>query len=205
MSLVQLFRTDVYKTALKFPNPKRFKEELIKECYQLREMDTDGKAWSAEKYLGGYTSYSSYADLHKWSSGFAEIESKINPHVKKYLRQLGYETKGFKLEMTNIWVNIMGPGTVHTMHIHPHSVVSGTLYVKVPKDGVGLKFEDPRMGSLMAALPKKANISQLRKNFVEIKPDDGDLLLFESWMRHEVPPNPSKEDRISVSFNYSWF
>jgi len=29
--------------------------------------------------------------------------------------------------------------------------------------------------------------------------------LFESWLRHEVAPNPTDEERISVSFNYSWF
>jgi hypothetical protein len=29
--------------------------------------------------------------------------------------------------------------------------------------------------------------------------------LFESWLRHEVAPNPTVTERISISFNYSWF
>jgi uncharacterized protein (TIGR02466 family) len=29
--------------------------------------------------------------------------------------------------------------------------------------------------------------------------------MFESWLRHEVAPNPSEAERISISFNYSWF
>jgi uncharacterized protein (TIGR02466 family) len=33
----------------------------------------------------------------------------------------------------------------------------------------------------------------------------GQVLLFESWLRHEVVPNPVGADRISVSFNYNWF
>jgi uncharacterized protein (TIGR02466 family) len=33
----------------------------------------------------------------------------------------------------------------------------------------------------------------------------GHLVLFESWLRHEVAPNPIDEERISVSFNYNWF
>jgi uncharacterized protein (TIGR02466 family) len=33
----------------------------------------------------------------------------------------------------------------------------------------------------------------------------GQVVLFESWLRHEVPPNPSKAPRISISFNFSWF
>jgi uncharacterized protein (TIGR02466 family) len=32
----------------------------------------------------------------------------------------------------------------------------------------------------------------------------GDVLLWESWLRHEVPMNMSEEERISVSFNYGW-
>jgi len=32
------------------------------------------------------------------------------------------------------------------------------------------------------------------------KPVVGDVLLWESWLRHEVPMNMSEEDRISVSF-----
>jgi len=41
-------------------------------------------------------------------------------------------------------------------------------------------------------------------NFIYVAPAVGDVLLWESWLRHEVPMNMSEEDRISVSFNYSW-
>jgi uncharacterized protein (TIGR02466 family) len=33
----------------------------------------------------------------------------------------------------------------------------------------------------------------------------GRVLLFESWLRHEVPPNPVAGERVSISFNYGWF
>jgi uncharacterized protein (TIGR02466 family) len=33
----------------------------------------------------------------------------------------------------------------------------------------------------------------------------GKLVLFESWLRHEVPPNPVAAERVSISFNYGWF
>jgi uncharacterized protein (TIGR02466 family) len=32
----------------------------------------------------------------------------------------------------------------------------------------------------------------------------GKVVLFESWLRHEVPPNPRDAERVSVSFNYHW-
>jgi uncharacterized protein (TIGR02466 family) len=33
----------------------------------------------------------------------------------------------------------------------------------------------------------------------------GQLVLFESWLRHEVAANRSAAERVSISFNYSWF
>jgi uncharacterized protein (TIGR02466 family) len=33
----------------------------------------------------------------------------------------------------------------------------------------------------------------------------GHLVLFESWLRHEVAANSSTTERISISFNYNWF
>jgi uncharacterized protein (TIGR02466 family) len=33
----------------------------------------------------------------------------------------------------------------------------------------------------------------------------GNVILFESWLRHEVSANPVAEDRVSISFNYNWF
>jgi len=42
------------------------------------------------------------------------------------------------------------------------------------------------------------------QSFVYVKPNVGDVLLWESWSRHEVPMNMAEEERISVSFNYEW-
>jgi uncharacterized protein (TIGR02466 family) len=33
----------------------------------------------------------------------------------------------------------------------------------------------------------------------------GSVVLFESWLRHEVAPNPLDSERVSISFNYGWF
>jgi light-regulated signal transduction histidine kinase (bacteriophytochrome) len=33
----------------------------------------------------------------------------------------------------------------------------------------------------------------------------GRVILFESWLRHEVPPNTVAAQRVSISFNFNWF
>ena len=40
--------------------------------------------------------------------------------------------------------------------------------------------------------------------FVYVTPQAGTLLIWESWLRHEVPTNSGKTDRVSISFNYGW-
>jgi uncharacterized protein (TIGR02466 family) len=40
---------------------------------------------------------------------------------------------------------------------------------------------------------------------VTLRARPGQLVLFESWLRHEVAANRSAAERVSISFNYSWF
>jgi uncharacterized protein (TIGR02466 family) len=83
-------------------------------------------------------------------------------------------------------------------------VISGTTYVTMPEGASALKLEDPRSARMMAAPPRRKDARQEMRGFVYVKPQVGDVLLWESWLRHEVPMNMSEEDRISVSFNYAW-
>jgi uncharacterized protein (TIGR02466 family) len=107
--------------------------------------------------------------------------------------------------MTDCWVNIMPRQVVHSLHLHPLATISGTYYVLTPRESAGLKLEDPRLDRYMAAPPLKTKASTNRQRWVVIPAQAGKLVLFESWLRHEVPPNPSAAPRISISFNYNWF
>jgi len=74
--------------------------------------------------------------------------------------------------------------------------------VRVPEGAGPIVFEDPRHAMMMAAPPRKANAPrELQANFSEA-PAEGTLLLWESWLRHEVPLNRAPGPRISVSFNH---
>jgi uncharacterized protein (TIGR02466 family) len=57
---------------------------------------------------------------------------------------------------------------------------------------------------MMAAPPRRKKAAAERQSFVSVAPEPGTILLWESWLRHEVPLNEADEDRISVSFNYAW-
>jgi uncharacterized protein (TIGR02466 family) len=81
------------------------------------------------------------------------------------------------------------------------SVISGTFYVTVPKGSGVIKFEDPRLSKMMASPHRKDKFKSA--SFARYTPQAGHVILFESWLRHEVETNTGNEERISISFNYS--
>ena len=83
-------------------------------------------------------------------------------------------------------------------------MISGTTYVAMPDGTSAIKFEDPRHQMMMAAPPRAKDAPDHLRPFVYVAPEVGDVLLWESWLRHEVPMNMAEDDRISVSFNYRW-
>ena len=192
-----LFPTLVYVAALQRRGAADLNTRLLHEINQLRRDDAAGRKWSALHYPGGFTSYASAHRLHRVSPTFAELERKLAPHVRRFCGSLGLDLKGHKLAMTDCWANVMNRGDVHGLHLHPLSTLSGTYYVQVPPGASGLKLEDPRLDRMMASPPRSAWIS--------VRARAGQLVLFESWLRHEVPVNPSRLARVSVSFNFSWF
>ncbi|MEY4761302.1 MAG: hypothetical protein RLZZ200_1158 [Pseudomonadota bacterium] len=205
MGVQTFFPTRIYSAALQRQPWKPFNDRLLRECLQLAADDGAGQRWSRKNYPGGYTSYGSVARMQQISPTFAKLETLLNRHVRRYAEALEFDLTNRELAMTDCWVNIMPQHVTHSLHIHPLSTISGTYYVQVPRGSPGLKFEDPRLDRFMAAPPRKADCTPESRTWVMMPAAAGDLLLFESWLRHEVIANPVDRERISISFNYSWF
>jgi len=199
-----LFPTFIYYAPLRNKGLAQLNKDLKKEALKFAEIDEQGQIWSRKNYKGGYTSYGSIANLHQVSSTFEELEKEINKHVAKFVKHLEMDINPKELKMTSCWVNIMPTDVIHTMHLHPLSVISGTYYVQTPKNSSSLKFEDPRLDSFMASPPRKHNAKDYNQRHYSLKPQEGHVVLFESWLRHEVPKNDATKERISISFNYDW-
>ncbi len=204
MTTLAWFPTFLHNAPLMGKGLARFNAELLKECHQLRDFDDAGRKWSAKNYLGGYTSYSSLDKLHRFSSTFGELERQLNRHAKSFAKKLEMELGRGRLAMSDCWVNIMPRQTAHGLHLHPNSVLSGTYYVRTPRGCAGLKFEDPRLSRMMAAPPKRADCRVENQRHITCPAEAGSVILFESWLRHEVAANPTDAERISISFNYAW-
>jgi uncharacterized protein (TIGR02466 family) len=205
MALRNLFPTPVYEAS--FAEERGFDgfmSELEAACRMLAAEDRAGRAWCKEHGYGGYTSYASLDDLPQRVTVFDQLRKKLDRHAAAFSEALEYDLSGGRLRLDSLWVNMLKPGAAHTSHIHPHSVLSGTVYVVIPPGASALKFEDPRLPMMMAAPPRRADAEEPHRAFVYLKPQPGAVLMWESWLRHEVPMNAAKSERISVSFNYSW-
>jgi uncharacterized protein (TIGR02466 family) len=204
MTIHTLFPTFVYTAALQRHGTREFNRQLLRECRQLRLDDAAGRRWSVKNYPGGYTSYGSSHRLQSVSPTFDALRRKLQRHVNAFVAAVDWDLARRELAMTDCWINIMPRRVVHGLHLHPLSTLSGTYYVQVPARAPGIKFEDPRLDRFMAAPPRKRNARQDSRPWITIPAAAGQLVLFESWLRHEVVPNPAGADRISVSFNYGW-
>jgi len=178
--------------------------ELENSCWSIAQDDEAGQIWSEENNYPGYTSYASLSDLTWRSPIFENLKHILDLHVNKFSRELDFDLEGRDLNLEDVWINILAEGGNHSAHLHPNSVISGTIYVSMPKNTSAIKFEDPRHPMMMAAPSRLGSAKEYLKPFVYIKPLVGEILLWESWLRHEVPTNISPKERISISFNYSW-
>jgi len=199
-----LFATRLYTAALSDFSTLIDGSELENSCLAIAEDDEAGQNWCEENNFPGYTSYASLTDLDWRFPIFKDLITALDKHVKAFVQDLDFDLGDKKIKLDSLWINILPFGGVHTAHIHPHSVISGTTYVAMPAGTSAIKFEDPRLATMMAAPSRAKDAREELRSFIYAEPNIGDVLLWESWLRHEVPMNMADEDRISISFNYSW-
>lgn len=198
------FATRIYRAQLsEFGEPIET-SDLEDSCLSVAEDDEAGQKWCEEEGYPGYTSYASLADLEWRFPAFEVLVKVLDKHVEAFVKDLEFDLGDKQIKLDSLWINILPGGGIHTSHIHPHSVISGTTYVSMPEGAGSIKFEDPRLAMMMGAPGRTETARDELKQFIYVEPKVGDILLWESWLRHEVGLNVGEEERITVSFNYGW-
>jgi uncharacterized protein (TIGR02466 family) len=195
----RLFVTTLYEAEL---GDNRLLTDLARSIRTLAKEDGAGGRWSREHRYAGYTSYASLNDLPKRDPTFAELAGLLRRHAAKFAEESAFDLLR-KPKLDSLWVNLLKSGGHHAGHIHPHSIISGTLYVEVPPGSGAIRFEDPRLPLMMSAPPRQKDALEELKPFVTVEPRPGLILLWESWLRHEVLPGTGRGERLSISFNFA--
>lgn len=197
MTVRSLFVTRLYEAEL---GDEAMLAELAHSIRTLAADDRAGRRWSRDKGYKGYTSYASLDDLPRRDPAFADLAKLLTRHAAAFAGDLGFEGPR-KPRLDSLWVNLLRAGGHHTGHIHPHSVLSGTFYVEAGAGAGAIRFEDPRLPLMMAAPVRRDDTARELQPFASVTPRPGMLLLWESWLRHEVLPGSG--ERLSVSFNFA--
>ena len=200
--LSDLFVTRLYRAPLSEHPPGVGADELATACLSVAEDDEAGQAWCEANGYPGYTSYASLTNLPWRMPIFADLVRALDAHVAAFAEDLAFDLGDKRLTLDDLWINVLPEGGSHSGHLHPHSVISGTTYVAMPEGTSAIRFEDPRLPMMMAAPVRRQDAPERMRTFVYAAPIAGEVLLWESWLRHEVPMNMAEAERVSVSFNY---
>jgi uncharacterized protein (TIGR02466 family) len=192
----RLFSTPLYDGEIA---DERLLGALAHSIRSLAADDAAGRRWSKAHGYNGYTSYSSLDDLPKRDPAIADLAKLLTRHAAIFARDLAWEVKP---RLDSLWVNLLRGSGHHSAHIHPHSILSGTLYIEVPKRSGAIRFEDPRLPQMMAAPIRRTDAVEELQPFVTVQPHAGLLLMWESWLRHEVLTGTGRGERLSISFNF---
>jgi uncharacterized protein (TIGR02466 family) len=136
-----------------------------------------------------------------WQSDLLNTkETILNPLITKIVDVcLGLPLDLKNVSIDQIWANINKKHDYNVIHSHGGKyTISGTYYVKAPKNCGKIIFRDPRPGAMLNTLFNK---KYDKGEFRFFDPTDGMLILFPSFLEHFVEPNLSEEDRISISFD----
>ena len=194
-----LFATQLYEAEL---GDAQLLDQIGRSIRALSRDDEAGRRWSREHGYKGYTSYASLNDLPRRDPAFADLAKLLTRHAADFARDSAFDMPR-KPRLDSLWVNLLKSGGHHSGHIHPHSIISGTLYVEVPQGSGAIRFEDPRLPLMMAAPPRQKDAPEELRPFVTVAPRSGLLLMWESWLRHEVMPGSGRGERLSISFNFA--
>ena len=105
-----------------------------------------------------------------------------------------------ELQIQNIWININQPGAYNHLHNHAGAILSGVYYVKSDPEQGNIFFE--RGDNAEYFLPPIENPNYFTSTATTYKAMTDAVYIFPGWLKHSVQPNLTKEDRISISFNY---
>lgn len=196
MSQIKIFKFfSVPVFEFQIENYENINFELLNFIYSLKKENPDGLIRSN---AGG------------WHSPFFKM--KENETIKKFIKsfngplfnivtkQMGWNCTANQIIIINMWAIINKKNTFNLRHSHPNSLLSAAYYVKANDQSGEIKFFDPKDAKTMHH-PEISIYNDLSSDTVKIKPEEGKLLIFPSYIHHAVEENLSDQDRVVISFN----
>jgi uncharacterized protein (TIGR02466 family) len=129
-------------------------------------------------------------------ANLCELESEILDCAKYFLNHIGHNSD--KPLRIISWLNVFDKEIMEQEHTHYKSIISGSYYVSSDNTSNSGNFYIPDQ------IPQRElnhALYNLNHNITQIDPIMGNMIIFESWVRHGVFPNKTDTTRISIAFN----
>jgi uncharacterized protein (TIGR02466 family) len=151
-------------------------------------------------YYNGRTTYGT-RNLY-YDPEFAEFGKFIQAKGREFLDMMGYDSDAVNWR-PYLFANSFKEGSAHPKHAHSQCSISGIYYLKTPPGSSPIVFYPNQpfkdFFDYMYAVKDPTNWYSLQET--QYQPYPGLLLMWPSWLYHEVKPNGSTEPRTSLVFN----
>ena len=174
---------------------ERHNQDLKKYIYNAYNEDPNGLSRSNQ---GGW--HSKPFDLKDKSSAPFIFFQSIQKYVADVFKEYGWLYVPGKVNLTEMWAIINKKNNFNIEHTHPNNYLSAAYYVKAPENCGSFIVTNPNSVS-RERITASVRKTEFNQNIAQIKPKEGDLLLFPAYLPHSVGMNLSDEDRIVISFN----
>ncbi len=183
-----------------FPTPLMWVEGLIDEALvaelagRFRRAATSANAKSAQ--LSHTEILAVDAD-----PALAEVSRLLAPSIAELGLQLFGESLAWSIK--EMWGNVLEKGGNQSMHNHANSFISGVVYLTPSHPSANTVFiKAPAASSFVFQnMHKGAVLGPFNASkWIAPDPSPGDVVLFPSYLLHEVPVNAGSR-RISLAFN----
>ena len=139
-------------------------------------------------------------DIDVWERVQNKFALEIQKYIVNVFQNLGWKTKNVPIRIKEMWAIINKSENFNVIHTHPNCYLSAAYYVKAPKNCGKFEVECPN-NAKRNSYPEIEKKNELNLGVISIDIDEGDLLLFPSYLPHKVGINQSGEDRMVISFN----
>ena len=148
---------------------------------------------------GGFQSHEVF-DLSRpiWQHLHALLKSHISDYFKHQIDHPAWRDQS-DLDGMHLrgWAVILNGGGHQVRHTHPESIISGVLYLDIPNE---ITSSNTNHGSLWFSPSPLQNSMSSPGLFV--KPANGLLVLFPSFVAHETIPFNAEGQRLCIAFDY---
>jgi len=185
-----ILHTDIWWQMV--PSFEALNEQLKKEIMQHKSQQPERDSMSNPGCWRGSRDY------RQWPTLRQHIIENVKA-IHKFYSQSGApcalldDFPDFRFDM-NYWANVNEKGSTNAMHTHSKWHWSGVYYIQGKGTGEIALYSTPYLNQqVVYGLPYGQSFT--------MEPIDGLLLMFPSYLLHEVLQNPSQRQRINIAFN----